>query len=519
VNVKRYFARTNREAMAMLRAELGPDAVVIRNRAVAGGVEVLAMDGREEVHALAADPAPTPSSEPAQEPPVRGSRDAGRREAARAGPARGDAAVPEMSTLSFQQYVRDRLAQKAAPAGAEPLGDLDGLAMPSPRSQAVRGEQAAAEARRFEPPEALPPLQAVQPSQPQHAVQPSQSQAAVQSKPMAAPAAAASLAASVPAGEAQERLLSELRDMRRFISEQLSSIAWSEGMRRNPLQTRLLQQLLSAGFSPSLARAVVARLPSDFGEAQADAWARQALAHNLHCETGSALFEQGGIFALVGPTGVGKTTSTAKIAARFALRHGAQSVGLVTVDAYRIGGQDQLRSFGRMLGVPVHVAHDPATLADFLHLYMNKKLVLIDTAGIGQRDERVEELLASLSSTVVRKLVVLNAAAQAETLEDVAKAYRAGQAAGVVISKVDEAVKLGGVLDCAIRHKLRIVGVANGQRVPEDWEAPDPARLVASALQAASAPAFEIDETALSLMVQPVWGAAHGASRHGGARA
>ncbi len=513
MNVKRYFARTNREAMAMLRAELGPDAVVIRNRAVAGGVEVLAMDGREAVDTLAAETAPAPSTGPAHEPPPRGSPDPGRRDAARSGAARGDAAVPEMSTLSFQQYVRDRLAQKAAPARVEPLGEPDGVAVPAQPPQPARGERAVAGARGFEPTEALPspePLHAMPPQQPLRPLQPPQAPAPVVAPPPVP---------TVPAGEAQERLLSELRDMRRFISEQLSSIAWSEGMRRNPLQTRLLHQLLSAGFSPSLARAVVARLPSDFGEAQADAWARQALAHNLHCGSGASLFDQGGIFALVGPTGVGKTTSTAKIAARFALRHGAQSVGLVTVDAYRIGGQDQLRSFGRMLGVPVHVAHDAATLADFLHLYMNKKLVLIDTAGIGQRDERVEELLASLSSTVVRKLVVLNAAAQAETLEDVAKAYRAGQAAGVVISKVDEAVKLGGVLDCAIRHKLRIVGVANGQRVPEDWEAPDAARLVAGALQAASAPAFEIDETALSLMVQPAWDAARGAIRHGGARA
>jgi flagellar biosynthesis protein FlhF len=210
------------------------------------------------------------------------------------------------------------------------------------------------------------------------------------------------------------------------------------------------------------------------------------------------------VFALLGPTGVGKTTTAAKIAAQFALKYGAQSVGLITADVYRIGAQDQLRTFGRLIGVPVHVAHDVAGLADFLQLFMNRKLVLIDTAGVGQRDPRVGELLAALSTTQVRKVLVVNAAMQAEAIDEVASAYQAHQAAGVVLSKVDETVQLGGALDCLIRRRLELQGVANGQRVPEDWHRPDAGALVDRALacaQSAKPTAFSFEEAELAMLM------------------
>ena len=143
--------------------------------------------------------------------------------------------------------------------------------------------------------------------------------------------------------------------------------------------------------------------------------------------------------------------------------------GLITLDAYRIGAHEQLRAYGRILGVPVHTAHDRASLEDLLELLGAKKMVLIDTAGMAQRDSRTRELLDMLSHRTIQRLLVVNAAAQGETIEDVLVAYKAASCAGIVLSKIDEAVKLGPALDAAIRHKLKIVGVANGQRVPEDW--------------------------------------------------
>ncbi|MGD9946809.1 MAG: flagellar biosynthesis protein FlhF, partial [Burkholderiaceae bacterium] len=152
--------------------------------------------------------------------------------------------------------------------------------------------------------------------------------------------------------------------------------------------------------------------------------------------------------------------------------------------------------------VPVHVAHDVAALADFLQLFMNKKLVLIDTAGVGQRDERVGELLAALGSTQVRRVVVVNAASQAEAIEEVIETYQARTAAGIVLSKVDETVQLGGALDCLIRHRLSLQGIANGQRVPEDWHRPDAATLVARALAAPERTSpFSFEESELAMLL------------------
>src|SRR6185312_5769191 len=147
--------------------------------------------------------------------------------------------------------------------------------------------------------------------------------------------------------------------------------------------------------------------------------------------------DQGGVFALIGSTGVGKTTTTAKIAAGFAARHGAANLGLITLDAYRVGAHEQLRAYGRILGVPVHTAHDRASLEDLLELLAGKKMVLIDTAGMAQRDGRTRELLEMLAHPSIKKLLVINAAAQGETIEDVVGAWKGAACEGVVLSKLD----------------------------------------------------------------------------------
>jgi flagellar biosynthesis protein FlhF len=206
------------------------------------------------------------------------------------------------------------------------------------------------------------------------------------------------------------------------------------------------------------------------------------------------------VFALVGATGVGKTTSTAKLAAAFATRHGAANLGLITLDAYRVAAHEQLRAYGRILGVPVHTAHDRASLDDLLELLSGKKMVLIDTAGMAQRDARTRELLDMLSHRSVNRLLVVNAAAQGETIEDVLHAYRAGSCRGVILSKVDEAVKLGPALDAMIRHKLKVLAVANGQRVPEDWHRLSAQALVQQALRGAPAGAWRMDAGDVSLV-------------------
>ena len=271
----------------------------------------------------------------------------------------------------------------------------------------------------------------------------------------------------------------------------MSGMGWFEATRRRPGQMRLLRNLLGCHFSPMLARTLVELLPSDYADAQADEWLRQMLMRalagvnqgvGLALGEDRTLFDAGGVFALIGPTGVGKTTSIAKIAAHHVLRHGPRSLALITADVYRIGAQEQLRAFGRMLGVPVQVAQDREVLQRLLKEHEGCRLVLIDTAGIGQRDDRVGQLTSALEVSQVRRVLVMNAAAQPGSLEEVLGAFGAHETAGVLLSKVDEAVGLGACLDALVRHRLPLLGYADGQRVPEDYHAVNFGRLVEMAL-------------------------------------
>jgi flagellar biosynthesis protein FlhF len=336
---------------------------------------------------------------------------------------------------------------------------------------------------------------------------------AASAAPIETPRAAPVAIEPAPRREAQEvAMMNELREMKGLIEERFGVLAFMDRMQRQPAQARLAQKLLDAGFSPALVRKLADGMAADV--ADEIAWAGAVLERNLATnEHEPALEDQGGVYALIGSTGVGKTTSTAKIAAAFAAKYGAANLGLVTLDAYRVGAHEQLRAYGRILGVPVHTAHDRVTLEDLLDLLSAKKMVLIDTAGIGQRDARTRELLDMLGHRAINKLLVVNAAAQGETIEDVLLAYRASQCAGVVLSKLDEALKLGPALDALIRHKLKVVGVANGQRVPEDWHRLSAQALVHRALRTLTSNAWRIDASDVNLVFaaarQPLAGALH----------
>jgi len=292
--------------------------------------------------------------------------------------------------------------------------------------------------------------------------------------------------------------MSELRSMRGLIEQRFGALAFMEKLQRHPRQANLARRLLDAGFSPMLIRKLVESLPESGDEAT---WATTVLERNvLTAEQELPLEDQGGIYALVGATGVGKTTSTAKLAAAFATRHGAHNLGLITLDAYRVGAHEQLRAYGRILGVPVHTAHDRDSLEDLLDLLSAKRMVLIDTAGMAQRDSRTRELLDMLSHKAINRLLVVNASAQGETIEDQLAAYGANACKGLVLSKLDEAVKLGPALDSMIRHKLKVLAVANGQRVPEDWHRLSAQALVQRALKSVGGAAWQMDERDVNLV-------------------
>ena len=314
-------------------------------------------------------------------------------------------------------------------------------------------------------------------------------------KPAAAPARAASgksQSAQDGAGAAQapesQQLMRELAGIKGLIEQQLAGFAWTGLAREAPVKTLLLTELLDAGFSAQLARRLVDSLPAHATREEGQAWLKGVLGRNLHTAgTSDEIVDAGGAYALVGPTGVGKTTTTAKLAARCVVRHGADSVALVTTDGYRIGAHEQLRIYGRILGVQVHAVRDAADLRRTLADLAGRHLVLIDTIGMSQRDRLVGEQAAMLDDAgPVRRLLLVNATSRGDTLDDVVRAYGQGAhqgLAGAVLSKVDEAVSLAPAVDAVVRHRLELHYVANGQRVPEDLHLPNRAYLLHRALR------------------------------------
>jgi flagellar biosynthesis protein FlhF len=452
-NVTRFTARTARDAMNLVKKAFGDDAVVLSTKPSAnGGVEMLAM-GPEGVSHIekAGKSAPVVRAPVAKEPKVSATKDEINR----------DVEQLAMSTLSFQDYVRERMLKRRQ-------AQRDLAAMEEPKAAPV----ATAPARVRE--EARRPIDTPVLADTQHQT-------------------------NADAARREQAMMAELRSMKGLIEDRFGALAFMEKLQTSPRRAALTQRLLDAGFSPALIRKLAEGLATDCEDETV--WAAGVLERNLiAAEHEPALEDAGGVFALIGATGVGKTTSTAKIAAAFATQHGSANLGLITLDAYRVGAQEQLRTYGRILGVPVHTAHDRASLEDLLELLSAKKMVLIDTAGMGQRDTRTRELMEMLSHRSIQKLLVVNASAQGETIDDVMVSYRAAACRGVVLSKIDEAVKLAPALDAIIRHKMRIVGVANGQRVPEDWHRLSAQALVQRALRASAHSSWKLQAQEVNLM-------------------
>ena len=596
MNVKRFTARTAREALAQVREVLGEDAVVLSTKPAPDGVEVLAMapDGLARIEQAAAQspapraPLPVPPPPPAaQAAPARRTMTLTERIAARgerldarneprrneriepglfADDAPAEAATDStvardvetlgMSTLTFQDYVRERmlkrrqtelaqqpatLQQRLAPPAAPPTAPAAESLRVLPRSER-RAELAGAERH----PGLRERIQVVPGPRREPPVLRDEvrlggvgSLGGMGGKSgmgaSGAPAGAGGASAG-PGGPGRHDLLGaaaaqqihnpladkaaddvlgglrdELQSVRALIDERFGMLAFMERLQRDPRQATLSQALFDAGLSPALVRKLVQALPATTADALA--WAAGVLQRNLRTDEADApLEDHDGVLALIGPTGVGKTTSTAKLAAAFATRHGAANLGLVTLDAYRVAAHEQLRTYGRILGVPVHTAHDRASLDDLLELLSGKKLVLIDTAGMAQRDARTRELMDMLQHSAIRKLLVINAAAQGETVEDVLVAYGVAQCHGVIVSKLDEAVKLGPALDALIRHRARVVGVANGQRVPEDWHRLSAQALVQRALRGGGNAAWKLDASEVNLVFAAIHGAGYPAA-------
>ncbi|HJX58900.1 MAG TPA: flagellar biosynthesis protein FlhF, partial [Thiobacillus sp.] len=267
-----------------------------------------------------------------------------------------------------------------------------------------------------------------------------------------------------------QSVISEIKTLHMRLESQLADLTWRDLPGRDPAGATVMRDMLAAGFSATLARELLESLPKGDAE-QAQAWMKNTLMQRLQVmQSETDMLDAGGVFALMGPTGAGKTTTTAKLAARFVVRHGADKLALLTTDSYRIGGHEQLRIYGKILGVTVHAVRDAADLRLALSELRNKHTVLIDTVGMSQRDQAVAEQVEMLcqAGKQIKRLLVLNATSHGDTLDEVVQAYRTRGLDGCILSKIDEAASLGPALDCAIRHELNVHYLATGQRVPED---------------------------------------------------
>jgi flagellar biosynthesis protein FlhF len=294
------------------------------------------------------------------------------------------------------------------------------------------------------------------------------------------------VSAPLEAGEqpGSSRILQELNRLRGLLQNQLAGFAWGSARRRDPARVTLMQTLFAAGFGGALARTLAARLPRGLDADAAQRWLRQVLIRNLPVLPRSEdPIRRGGVLALVGSTGAGKTTTLAKLAARGVDVHGAGSVALVAADAWRVAAGAQLAVYADLLGVPLHTAPDAAALAALLPQLADKKLVLIDTAGHAPQDPRVRDVVA-LDALGVRRIAVIAASLQGAALEQAMTRFGTG-AVACVLTKLDETPQLGAALDGLIRHRLPLAHVCTGQRVPEDLHAPHAAYLVDRALKGA----------------------------------
>lgn len=482
VKVNRYVGKTAREALAQVKAELGPDAVVLSNRSVEGGIEIVAMPAEQmgelsatvrQARAPAAPPAPAP------------------RPVAPRPQARPETDSEDDFTVTLGQHIA-RLAREQPATGLPPRQrpvarfEQD---LAARRADEPVGRQL--DIRPFTPPRVLPngdpyPYPETRPAaaapQPQ-AEPPAERPAATR---LSMPVAQIERDAHIAALEASNaRLAEELGSIKGMLERQLAGFAWSELSRQAPARTQMMSELLESGFSAQMARSLTEGVGAEGSSTDVRNEVRNRLARSLQLVDSDAdIIERGGVFALVGPTGVGKTTTAAKLAARCVVRHGADKLALITTDGYRIGAHEQLRIYGRILGVAVHVVRDAADLRQTLQDMRNKHMVLIDTIGMSQRDKMVVEQAAMLTSAgCVRRLLVLNATSRGDTLDDVVAAYDGPDLAGCILSKVDEAASLAPVLDVAMRRELQVYYVANGQRVPEDLHLPNRSYLVHRAMR------------------------------------
>ncbi|KRP46807.1 flagellar biosynthesis protein FlhF [Pseudomonas libanensis] len=409
MQVKRFFAADMRQAMKLVRDELGADAAIIGNRRIAGGVELTA----------ALDYTP-------------------------------QALAPRVPNMELEDELR-KTASRIVSAQAE---------------LSMRGDSDASTNRQLF---AGLPLTAAEPLVEPTFVEPPRP---------AAPAPAAAVDQRV-----FDSMRFELNGLRELLEVQLGSLAWTQLQGSKPQQANLWRRLQRIGLSGPLSRDLLA-LTAEVQEPR-QAW-RMLLAHLARMIATPEIepLEEGGVIAMVGPAGMGKTTTLAKLAARYVLKYGAQNIALVSMDSYRIGAQEQLKTLGRILNVPVTHVDPGQSLANALDPLLRKRVVLIDTAGLQASDPALRMQLESLAGRGIKSknYLVLATTSQKQVLTAAYHSYKRCGLAGCILTKLDETASLGEVLSLAISHELPVAYLTDGPRIPDDLHLPRRHQLVSRAV-------------------------------------
>lgn len=551
MKIVRHVAPDMRQALRSIRAQLGEDAVILSSRRIPEGVEVTAavdFDANALQEAMSNPAAALPASLPPTAPPANThALLTARATAAHAAPAQMSAPVmlgqpvPMAQTAPGLAYSASVPTAHAATAPTGPAPSYSQLAGDPTQSHAAASHyfpaRTAADVRPFahilgDEPAPAPRVIAVT----QQSVQPIPTPVAaapapaptVARAPIAAPAVAkapaprreptlhiapqdedldavvqlsstATAGATIHAAPASDSTSAELKTLRRMLETQLAQLAWNDLTRRAPAHVEVLRELTEIGISAELSDHLLKQLPDKIEVSAARRFAISGLSQYLRV-TGDRWLENGGRVAFIGATGVGKTTTLAKLAVRWVLRHGPRDLALVGSDTVRIGAQDQIQSLGQLLGVPVYTPDTFESLPTLLsRLGDRHRFILIDTPGSSLRDAQLSSRLGVLSNCAsqMETALVLGASTQAGSLEETVKRFAPANPASCVLTKLDEAASLGGALSALIRARLPVSYVSEGQRVPEDLRPARSLELVSAAVRLAKASGAAADEDLL----------------------
>ncbi|MCK9384104.1 MAG: flagellar biosynthesis protein FlhF [Nevskia sp.] len=483
MKIKRFMAKNMREAIRQVREEQGPDAVILSNRRVNGGIEVVAAVDYDE--ALMQQSLRRASLQMAARAKV---AESGIETIADATVAVVAEKIVEKAPEKAPEKPAEKVIEKApvVPIVAATVG-APLIPRPSEAMQILLDEYGY---------EKEVPI-----------VQKSAAAMAAGASAAFAQAAAAPVAVQtagvMPAKAPSEEFLQlkkELGGMRRMIEQQLAGLAWNDLKSNQPQRYAVLRVLSDLGLEPELARSIAEELPSAVTPERARFLPLGLLSRRIPIAKRDVVLD-GGVVALVGPTGVGKTTTIAKLAARYAERHGLRDIALVAMDHYRVGAQEQLYTYGRLLGVPVYTVTPKQSLADTLAKLTDRKLVLIDTVGLGPRDGALGAQIQMLREAhpKLRAYLTMAAHCQAADQSEVVRRFGPADLAGCILSKVDETSRIGGALSVIIRHGLPLAYVADGQRVPEDLHVARADELVIRAMRLARQLPAKIDDEVLEM--------------------